>query len=308
VTTARHVTVVDPGPFTTVQDRGRRGWAHLGVPRSGVLDEPAAALANRLVGNDVAAAVLETTLGGVSFTVSVAMTVAVTGAEATVTVGGRHCAFAEPLAVPAGSTVSVGPARTGLRTYVAFAGGVDVPPALGSRSTDTLSGLGPPPLAAGVRVGVGSPVSAPAGVDVPGWRPPSPGGAMALRFTAGPRHDWFADEARRDLASEGYRVSPESNRIGVRLEGRALRRDRGDELPSEGLVLGAIQVPASGEPLVFLNDHPVTGGYPVIGVVLARDLPRCAQLRPGDEVRFHEVPVPGGATELDSAGQAGESR
>ncbi|MGH3330700.1 MAG: biotin-dependent carboxyltransferase family protein [Nocardioidaceae bacterium] len=276
--------MADPGPMTTVQDRGRRGWAHLGVPRSGALDLPAAELANRLVGNPVDAAVLETTLGGVTFRVSVAMTVAVTGADADVTVDGRHRAFGEAIALHAGQTVVVGPARSGLRSYVACAGGIDVPRVLGSRSTDTLSGIGPERLAAGAVLRVGDPVGEPRGVDVPVVRSVVP--SVSLRFAPGPRHDWFTEQALETLAGSSYTVSSDSNRVGLRLHGPRLARDRVEELPSEGIVLGAIQVPASGEPLVFLNDHPTTGGYPVLGVVLSDDLPRCAQLRPGDVVRF----------------------
>jgi biotin-dependent carboxylase-like uncharacterized protein len=281
---SRFLVVLDPGPLTTVQDRGRAGWAHLGVPRAGALDGPAAALANRLVGNSVAAAVLETTLGGVSLQASTAMTLAVTGADAPVTVDGRSVAAREPVAVRSGQTLCVGPARTGLRSYVAAAGGIDVPAVLGSRSTDTLSGMGPAPLTKDQELPVGDPLGDPRGVDVSVVRPLVP--PTLLRFRPGPRADWFADEALEALTRSTYAVSSDSNRVGVRLNGPGLERHRTGELPSEGLVLGAIQVPASGEPLVFLNDHPTTGGYPVVGVVAAGDLPACAQLRPGDEVRF----------------------
>jgi biotin-dependent carboxylase-like uncharacterized protein len=281
---SRFLVVLDPGPLTTVQDRGRAGWAHLGVPRAGALDGPAAALANRLVGNSVAAAVLETTLGGVSLQASTAMTLAVTGADAPVTVDGRSVAAREPVAVRSGQTLCVGPARTGLRSYVAAAGGIDVPAVLGSRSTDTLSGMGPAPLTKDQELPVGDPLGDPRGVDVSVVRPLVP--PTLLRFRPGPRADWFTDEALEALTRSTYAVSSDSNRVGVRLNGPGLDRHRTGELPSEGLVLGAIQVPASGEPLVFLNDHPTTGGYPVVGVVAAGDLPACAQLRPGDEVRF----------------------
>ncbi len=280
----RFLIVVDPGPLTTVQDRGRPGWAHLGVPRSGALDGPAAALANRLVGNTDDAALLETTLGGVVLRASTAMTLAVTGADAPVTVDDRPVALAEPVAVRAGQTVRVGPARSGVRSYVAAAGGVTTAEVLGSRSSDTLSGMGPAPLRDGQQVPVGEPVGGPRGVDVsvvPRLCPP-----VVLRFRAGPRADWFTDQALATLTRSTYSVSSDSNRVGLRLVGPVLERRRNEELPSEGLVLGAIQVPAAGEPLVFLNDHPTTGGYPVVGVASGDDLAMCAQLRPGDEVRF----------------------
>lgn len=285
--TGRGITVVDPGPLTTVQDDGRAGWAHLGVPRAGPLDRPAAALANRLVGNDDTAAVLETTLGGVTFTVSHAVSVSVTGAGADVEVDGRAAAWGEPVAVRAGATVRVGPARWGVRCYVAVAGGLRPEPVLGSRSTDTLSWVGPPALSEGETVPVGEPVGDLAPVDVAVPRPP--GRPVVLRFRAGPRDDWFDEGWAATLTGSTYTVNGDSNRIGLRLEGPSLERSREEELPSEGIVLGAIQVPASGEPLVFLADHPTTGGYPVVGVVEPADVALCGQLRPGDEVRFRRL-------------------
>lgn len=278
------VTVLDPGPLTTVQDLGRRGFAHLGVPRSGALDEAAARYANRLVGNPEDAAVLETTLGGLCLQLDGPTAVAVTGAPAAVAVDRRPRPFAEPVRVRAGETLLVGPAASGLRSYVAFSGGVAVEPVLGSRSTDTLSGLGPSPLMAGDRLPVGEPLGDPHAVDVPVvLRHPD---AVRLRLVPGPRLDWFTEDALDRLTGSSYTVSPHSNRVGVRLEGAPLERHRRAELPSEGLVLGAVQVPASGKPLVFLNDHPTTGGYPVVGVVAPQDLGVCAQLRPGSTVRF----------------------
>jgi biotin-dependent carboxylase-like uncharacterized protein len=283
----RQVSVLDAGPLTTVQDRGRTGWAHLGVPRAGALDVPAAELGNRLVGNPPEAAVLEATLGGVTVRVSAAMAVAVTGAPASVEVDGRAVAFGEAVAVPAGATVRVGPATVGLRSYLALAGGVAVEPVLGSRSTDTLAGVGPARVQEGDVLPVGPAAGPPGAVDVPAVRRVArPGTVAELRFAPGPRVNWFDTDAVRTLTGTPYTVTAASNRIGLRLDGPALPRARTEELPSEGIVLGAIQVPASGQPLVFLNDHPTTGGYPVIGVVLADDLPVCAQLRPGEQVRF----------------------
>ena len=279
------LSVLDAGPLTTVQDLGRRGWAHLGVPRSGALDRAAATYANRLVGNPVDAAVLETTLGGVTVGVSGRVRVAVTGAPAPVTVDGRPRPFAEPFLLAAGSALSVGATTSGVRSYVALGGGVAADPVLGSRSTDTLSGLGPPPLARGVVLALGEPPrSGPQGSGVPVVRHVAE--EVRVRVRLGPRLDWFAEEALGVLLGSSYAVSSRSNRVGLRLEGATLPRSRDEELPSEGLVLGAVQVPASGEPLVFLNDHPTTGGYPVVGVVAPEDLAACAQLRPGATVRF----------------------
>jgi biotin-dependent carboxylase-like uncharacterized protein len=283
----RVLHVIEAGPLSTVQDLGRRGWAHLGVPRAGALDSGAAALANRLVGNEPGAALLETTLGGMTVGVSAATTVAVTGATCEVRVDGRAVAFAEPVTVPAGAVLVVGRALTGVRAYLAVAGGIDVPTVLGSRSTDTLAGLGPPVLTAGDVLPVGRPAGRPSAVDAHAVR--RPGGPVSLRFRTGPRRDWFTADAVRTLTAAPYAVTAHSNRIALRLEGASLERSRPGELPSEGIVLGAVQVPPSGQPLVFLRDHPTTGGYPVLGVVHPEDLDACAQLRPGEPVSFREV-------------------
>ncbi|MEE1758301.1 MULTISPECIES: biotin-dependent carboxyltransferase family protein [unclassified Streptomyces] len=281
------LVVVRAGALTTVQDRGRPGHAHLGVPRSGALDAPAAALVNRLVGNAPEAAVLETTLNGCSVRPRSAVVVAVGGAPGPVTVDGRPAPWGAPVRVPGGALLDIGPARSGVRGYLAVSGGVAVEPVLGSRSTDLLSGLGPPPLTDGTVLPLGRPSSPHARVDVvPHPAPPS---ELVLRVTLGPRDDWFTDTALRTLTKHPYAVSSASNRIGLRTEGPALERSRPGELPSEGMVLGAVQVPPDGRPVVFLADHPTTGGYPVIAVVHPADLPGAAQATPGTPVRFVAV-------------------
>ncbi|GHD97144.1 biotin-dependent carboxyltransferase family protein [Streptomyces naganishii] len=285
--TDRALAVVRAGALTTVQDLGRPGHAHLGVPRSGALDAPAAALVNRLVGNPVTAAVLETTLNGCALRPRSAVTVAVGGAPCAVSVDGRPAAWGAAVRVPAGALLEVGAAVAGVRSYVAVAGGITVEPVLGSRSTDLLSGLGPAPLAGGTVLPLGRPYGPHARVDVaPQPRPPA---ELVLRVTPGPRADWFTPRALTVFTSRPYRVSPAGNRIGLRTEGPALERARTGELPSEGMVLGAVQVPPDGRPVVFLADHPTTGGYPVIAVVRHRDLPAAAQAAPGTPVRFLAV-------------------
>jgi len=267
--------------LVTVQDRGRSGLAHLGVPRAGALDRPAADLANRLVGNDPGAAVLESTVLGITFTTDRALTFAVTGASCPVTVDGRHRAHGEPVTARAGALVELGAVTSGVRTYLAVSGGVDVAPVLGSRSTDTLAWVGPARVEAGATLPVGRP-GRPRPVDtvaIDRRRGP-------LGLLPGPRLDWFADGVWATLTSAPYVVSGDADRVGLRLRGATLTRSRVDELPSEGMVVGAVQVPPDGHPVVLLADHPTTGGYPVIGVVDEEDLARCAQLRPGDEVRF----------------------
>jgi biotin-dependent carboxylase-like uncharacterized protein len=285
--TDRALCVVRSGALTTVQDEGRPGHAHLGVPRSGALDRPAAALANRLVGNPSDAALLETTLNGCALRPRSTVTVAVAGAPCPVTVDGRPAAWGAPVRVPVGALLDVGSARAGLRGYVAVAGGVAVEPVLGSRSTDLLSGLGPPPLTDGMVLPLGRPDALHARVDVvPHTAPPT---ELVLRVTLGPRDDWFTAAALRTLTTGGYQVSSASNRIGLRTEGPSLERAVSGELPSEGMVLGAVQVPPDGRPVVFLADHPTTGGYPVIAVVRESDLAAAAQAVPGTPVRFTVV-------------------
>ena len=273
--------VLATGPLVTVQDRGRPGFAHLGVPRAGALDAPAAALANRLVGNGPDDAVLEVLLGGLALRADVGCWVALTGA-------GRDHPVAEWL--PAGATLRVDPPATGVRSYLAVAGGIAVPPVLGSRSSDTLAGVGPARVEAGAVLPVGEPRGRPRPMDAP--RPPTPG---PLRVHPGPRADWFVADALARLCAATYVVAADSNRVGLRLEGPALPRRRDGELASEGMVHGAVQVPPSGRPVVFLADHPPTGGYPVLGVVDADDLWQCAQLRPGEQVRFTPAPPPASA-------------
>ncbi|MFE4516655.1 biotin-dependent carboxyltransferase family protein [Kitasatospora sp. NPDC056783] len=278
------LVVVRPGPLTTVQDLGRHGVAHLGVPRAGALDEPALRAANRLVGNGPGAAGLETTLGGVTLRAAGPVLVAVTGAPSPVRVDGRAAAWGAPVLVPDGAVVEVGTATAGVRGYLAVAGGIAVPPVLGSRSADLLAGLGPAPLAVGDRLPVGTP---PPHRDRPELVPlPAPPAELVLRLRLGPRADWFTPEAVARLGRDRYLVSPTGNRVGLRTEGPPVERAREGELPSEGMVLGAVQIPPDGQPVVFLADHPTTGGYPVIGVVPAADLAAAAQARPGTPVRF----------------------
>ena len=281
------LTVVAPGPFATVQDGGRIGWASIGVPRSGAADRSSAELANRLVGNRPDAAVVEATAGGLRLRAERTVLVAVTGAPVPLSVDGRAVPVNGPVTLPAGSVLAMGLPSAGLRSYLAVRGGVDVPAVLGSRSTDTLSGLGPSPLAAGDRLPVGQAAAEEPVVDVAAVRPPDPD--PVLRVLPGPRRNWLAPDAWTALTTRPWTVTADSDRVGLRLSGPRLERARDDELPSEGLVPGAIQVPPDGAPVLFLADHPVTGGYPVLAVVTTACLSAAAQLRPGDGVRFRSA-------------------
>ncbi|MER7399830.1 biotin-dependent carboxyltransferase family protein [Streptomyces sp. NPDC000151] len=282
--TDRAFAVVRAGALTTVQDLGRAGHAHLGVPRSGALDANAHRLANRLVGNAPEAATLETTVTGCAVRMRSAVTVAVTGAPCPVTVDGRPAAWGAPVHVPADAVLEVGTATYGLRSYLAFAGGIAAEPVLGSRATDLLSGLGPDPLTDGAVLPLGTPgAPVPAADAVPHT---GPARELVLPVRLGPRHDWFTAAGLHTLLTGVWRVSSASNRIGLRTEGPSLERARDGELPSEGMALGAVQVPPNGLPVLFLADHPTTGGYPVIGVVRESALPAAAQAAPGTPVRF----------------------
>ncbi|WP_433463067.1 biotin-dependent carboxyltransferase family protein [Spirillospora sp. CA-128828] len=279
------IEVVRPGPLATVQDLGRPGHAHLGVPRSGAADERALRLANRLVGNPEGVAGVELTFGGATLRFHEPAWIAVAGAPAPFSVDGRAFGTHAPCYVAAGGVVDVGTPRSGLRTYLAVRGGVTVDAVLGSRSTDLLSGLGPAPLAACDRLPVGSAKGLDdITVDI---APTSPmPETPVLRIVAGPRDDWFTDEAMATLTSTRYEVSTDSNRVGVRLNGPPLARAREGELGSEGMVTGSLQVPPSGLPIIFLADHPTTGGYPVVAVLDPTAVADAAQLRPGQMLRF----------------------
>jgi biotin-dependent carboxylase-like uncharacterized protein len=271
------IEVVRSGPLATVQDLGRAGYAHLGVPFSGAADQVSLRLSNRLVGNSESAAGLELTFGGAALRFGSAAWIAVTGAPLAVRPGTMNA----PFHVAAGTIVEFGAPSAGVRTYVAVRGGIDVPPVLGSRSTDVLSGLGPAPLSAGDRLAVGRARGLITVDVVPGLVPSQ---EPVLRVVAGPRDDWF--ETIAPLTSAVYEVTVQSNRVGVRLDGPALVRRRQGELPSEGMVTGSVQVPPNGLPIIFLADHPTTGGYPVAAVLIGDDIPCAAQLRPGQRVSF----------------------
>lgn len=283
----RELEVVRPGPLALVQDLGRPGWSAVGVGRSGAADRGAYQLANRLLANPEGAAAVEVTLGG--FDVAARggdVWVAVTGAPVELRVGRRVVDPYAAVCVREGERLRLGVPRAGLRSYVAVRGGVDVPPVLGSRSRDVLAAIGPAPLVAGDRLPVGRPPRTYPQVDaVP---VPVHDGDVALRVVRGPRDDWVRDAD--GLVRGRWTVSPHSDRVGMRLEGPPMRPAvPGRQLPSEGAYRGAVQVPPSGEPVVFLADHPVTGGYPVVGVVVDADVDRAAQARPGQSLRFRWI-------------------
>jgi biotin-dependent carboxylase-like uncharacterized protein len=285
----RSLTVLATGPHALVQDLGRPGRAGIGVGRSGAADRGSLRHANRAVGNHEGAAAIEVTFGGLAVEVGdEGLCLCVAGAPGEVSIDGRGAGSHSVLEVPAGSLVTIGAPREGLRSYLAVRGGIEVPEVLGSRSRDVMSGLGPEPLAEGDVLPVGRPVELHPGVDHLPW--PRFSEPVVLRAVRGPRDGWVCDVDL--LTTAVWQATDRSNRVGMRLAGPGLLHAYDEQLPSEGAWRGAVQVPPSGEPVLFLADHPVTGGYPVVAVVVDEDVDRAAQVRPGQEVRFRWVAAP----------------
>ena len=277
--------VLRSGPPATVQDLGRAGLGHLGLTPSGAADRASHTLANRLVANPDAHATIEITLGGFAVRVRGGdADIAVTGADGRPEVEGKPFGTNSVHRVRDGQVIIVNAPRSGLRSYLAVRGGIAVDPVLGSRSYDTLAGIGPPPLQAGDLLPVGAVATAfPRLAQAPVGRIPD--GPVVLRAVPGPRDEWFTDPGA--LVRTSWTVSDRSDRVGVRFIGEPLIRQRpAVELPSEGAVRGAIQVPPNGLPVILGPDHPVTGGYPVIGVLIDADTDALAQLRPGQPVHL----------------------
>jgi biotin-dependent carboxylase-like uncharacterized protein len=290
VTPDRALEVRSPGPLTLIEDLGRPGLADQGVSRSGAADRSAFRLGARLLAQDCGCAALEVTFGGLQVRTRGVVTMALTGAEAPATADGIGVGYLGPFTLGDGQVLTLGTPRSGLRTYLSVRGGIDVPPMLGSRSTDTLSGLGPPPVRPGDVLRVGRPPDRFPNLDHAPWDPPD-AGPLRLAALPGPRVEWLADPSA--LVTTEWKVSSRSDRIGVRLEGQPLLRHPDvshAELPSEGAVRGAVQVPPDGQPVLFLADHPVTGGYPVVAVIQSRDVDRVAQAVPGQRIGFSWSP------------------
>ena len=285
--------VLRPGLQLLVQDLGRPGFASMGVSAAGAADRSALTTANRLVGNAETAAGLESFGGGVLLRSRGDGVAAVTGATGTITVTAADGTVLTPrlgeaFALSDGDELELGPAERGVRRYLAVRGGIDVETALGSSSADTLAGLGPAAVDKGTTLSVHDPRTAPHLVDPAPARPrdlPQAGETVEMTVTLGPREDWFTDAGVETLLSQVWTVTHESDRVGLRLSGEVpLERARTGELPSEGAVTGALQVPPNGQPVLFGPDHPLTGGYPIIASV--DDLDLAAQLPPGVKLRF----------------------
>lgn len=287
--TAGSLHIVKPGLLTTVQDLGRYGHQASGVPVAGPMDTFSHRLANQLVGNAADAATLEITLIGPDMIVEADSTMAITGAYFEATCDDRPVALGASFAVSRGQRIKFGRIVQGARAYLALAGGILTEPVLGSRATHLVSRMGGfngRALQSGDRLPIANDAQLRPQRKSAGLTLPTKGRAL-LRVMPGPQADWFQADALRAIASVSFRISPQSNRMGYRLQGPPLVRAREGELISEPLGIGAIQVPAAGEPILLMADRQTAGGYPKIGYVIAADLPIAGQLAPGDFIEFH---------------------
>ncbi|MBJ6142714.1 biotin-dependent carboxyltransferase family protein [Hymenobacter sp. BT559] len=304
------LSVIRPGLLTTVQDLGRPGYQHLGVVLSGALDAVALRVANLLVGNPQTAAGLEITLLGPAIRFEADHLVALTGADLSPTLNGQPLPLHRPVAVRAGTVLAFGAARAGCRAYLAVAGCLAVPLALGSRSTYLRASLGGwhgRALQADDELPVGtfSPAAqrlwqllAPAGLPAPWvaarWLPgpalyPLPHAQPVIRAVRGPEYEQFAQASQRAFWHEPFTITPAADRMGYRLQGPALTRDSAPELLSSAVTFGTVQVPPGGQPIVLLADAQTTGGYPRLAQVITADFSALAQARPGQSLQFQEV-------------------
>lgn len=281
--------IIKPGLLTSVQDLGRYGHQASGVPVAGPMDTFSHRLANQLAGNDTDAATLEITLLGPELIVDANTTMAIAGAPFEVTCDDRTVPLNASFGVQRGQRLKFGRIVQGARAYLAVAGGIQTEPVLGSRATHLVSRMGGfngRALTAGDRV----PIASESRVRPPrksaGLTLPTKHRAM-LRVMAGPQAHWFQADALKTISGVSFRISPQSNRMGYRLQGPPLVRTHEGELISEPLGIGAIQVPSAGEPILLMADRQTAGGYPKIGYVISADLPLAGQLAPGDFVEFH---------------------
>jgi len=284
------IHVIKPGMLTTVQDLGRWGLQARGVPVAGPMDPWSHRLANALVGNDRAAATLEITLVGPELEFDDERLAAVAGAEFELAVDDRPAPWNTPFLVPAGSRLRFRMRERGVRAYLAVAGGIAVPPILGSRATHVVSGLGgldgrPLRVADRLPLGDESRARRPApAVERPVV--PFPAGEASVRVLPGPQAEYFAPDALDVLQSGPYVIAQNSDRMGFRLSGPALAHSRGADIISDATPLGVLQVPASGQPILLMADRPTAGGYPKIATVITADLALAGQLGPGDAIAF----------------------
>lgn len=278
------ITFTEASGFITLQDQGRIGFANIAVPTSGAFDQGAHQLANRLVGNFPIACAVESLRGTFKFSVDSDLVIAVTGAPASVQVDGREHEMSRAIYVAANSTVAIKPGSAGLRTYIAIRGSILGDSVMGSHSYDELSQIGTPPIKAGDQFSISNKVAGSISGDYfPNF---SASGQAEIELEAIPAPRWSGFSNGQTLFEAEYQVTESSNRVGMRLSGPELIWNLKERLASEGVIIGAIQIPVDGMPLIFGPDHPTTGGYPVIAVVSRNSLNLLAQTAPGTKVRF----------------------
>ncbi len=296
---APYLRILKPGPLTTVQDPGRRGFMAWGVPESGAADGFSLRAANLIVGNSETSAALEITLGGFRAEFIRAAVIALFGGSCPANLDRMPIRAKEALRVEAGAILDIGTISKGARVYLAARGGIDVPQVLGSRATYLKAGLGGfqgRTLKAGDELAFGPHEEgiplfrAKEGVEAPGLER-SEDGTYRLRVTPGTMPERFEEGALRKLTEFEYSVSPECDRMGVRLIGPAIVHTRGADILSGGIEPGAVQVPGSGSPIILMADRQTTGGYTKICSVISADRPKLGQLRPSDRVRFSVVDI-----------------
>jgi biotin-dependent carboxylase-like uncharacterized protein len=291
VTPGAGLRIIEPGPQTTVQDLGRSGQLRYGIPPSGPMDRSAFVLANRLVGNPDDAAGLECAFTGPRFEIDGPSAIAVTGAEVPVTVNGQPAPRWATILLAPGDVVKIGTARIGVRAYVAVAGGLDVPPVLGSRATylrGRLGGLDGRGLRAGDRLRA-LPAAQPPARQVRPEAVPAFAGEPTIRVVLGPQADRFTEEGIAAFLRGSYEMLAESDRMGARLRGPRIAHARGHDIISDGTALGSIQVPGDGQPIVLLVDRQSTGGYTKVATVCSFDIGRLGQVKPGGRLRFRAI-------------------
>jgi antagonist of KipI len=288
------IRILDPGPLTTVQDAGRAGQLRYAIPPSGPVDRRAFLIANRLVGNEDGAAALECTLMGARFEAQAPCAIAVTGAAMPVTVNGSDAPCWATVGLKAGDIVKLGAARAGVRSYIAFSGGIDVPRVLGSRSTYTrgrLGGVDGRALRRDDLLRLG-----PTGGEAPRRAVdramiPDFASEPEIRVVMGPQADRFTNDGVAALLGGPYEMLPQSDRMGARLRGAQIEHVRGHDIISDGIPLGGIQVPGDGLPIILLVDRQSTGGYTKVATVCSFDIARVGQVKPGQRLTFRAVDV-----------------
>lgn len=291
-----NIKIINGGLMTTVQDMGRTGYQASGMQVSGVMDQYSAAIANALVDNDKYAAVLETTFLGPELEAEADCLVAVAGGSPNILIDGQATDCYRSLVLRKGQKLKFTGMNHGMRSYIAIAGGWEVPPVLGSRSTNLklkIGGLDGRKLAAGDVLPVGEP-SGIAREIIAGTKPArittmtqQPGDVTDIRVVLGPQNNYFDDEIIKEVfGKSSYTIANESDRMGYRLEGEPIKRRDAKDMITDGIVFGSIQIPPNGQPIVMMADHQTTGGYPKIATVISADLPILAQCTPGMKIRF----------------------